>query len=213
MRSISYTDALIAAEWLNATKGTKAQRRVLDVRRELEELGATLDSLHQQKQEARARQKGRRTPLSQDDMKEAAQYAELHTRFRERHNALNRLLNRYTFVPVLAYDLDTGIWRCNSIPRIVRGRAIQVSDGSVTVEVNEAAVVAALARLAANRELHKARLCEQCRKRWRVSERKMDKFCTAKCREAYYADSPEYLPKKAEAQRRYREQLKRHGLA
>jgi hypothetical protein len=211
-RSISFSDASIAVEWLNATNGTKAQQRVLDVRHELEELGATLDSLSQQRQEGRAARKGRRTPPSPDDMKDATQYAERYTLFRERHNALNLILSRYAFVPVLAWDLDTGIWRCSAVPRDVRGRTIQVSDGGMTVQVNEAAVVAALARLAANRKLHKVRLCEECRERWQVAERKVDRFCSAKCREAYYAHSPEYLPKKAEAQRRYREQKKRHGL-
>jgi hypothetical protein len=213
MRAIFYCDAASAVEWLNATKGTAQYRRVLAVRQELEELGKMLGLLHRQRQEARARGKGRQTPPSQEDIREAAERAELYTRFRERHNAINRLLSRYVFEPVLSWDLDTDVWLFSTVPKDMRGRTIQVSDGGTTVQVNEAAVVAALARLAANRKLEKARLCVWCRERWHVSEREIDKFCCAKCRQAYYAHSPEYRPKKAEAQRRYREQLKRHGLA
>src|ERR1039457_403630 len=156
--------------------------------------------------------KGSTNATIQEDIREAAERAELYTRFRERHNAINRLLSRYVFEPVLSWDLDTDVWLFSTVPKDMRGRPIQVSDGGTTVQVNEAAVVAALARLAANRKLEKARLCVWCRERWHVSEREIDKFCCAKCRQAYYAHSPEYRPKKAEAQRRYREQLKRHGL-
>jgi hypothetical protein len=157
--------------------------------------------------------KGATNATIQEDIREAAERAELYTRFRERHNAINRLLSRYVFEPLLSWDLDTDVWLFSTVPKDMRGRTIQVSDGGTTVQVNEAAVVAALARLAANRKLEKARLCVWCRERWHVSEREIDKFCCAKCRQAYYAHSPEYRPKKAEAQRRYREQLKRHGLA
>jgi hypothetical protein len=66
-----------------------------------------------------------------------------------------------------------------------------------------------LCRLAANRELYKVRLCEMCGERWRVSERKMDRFCCQKCREAFYAQSPEFHERKAKNQRKYRDGLKK----
>lgn len=208
-RSLSFSDALIAVEWLNAAMGSPAYRRALAVRQELEELGTTMDFLRQQRGEARARNKGRRAPLSQGELSEAVERAELQTRFRERHNALNRLLARYAFVPVMAYDLDAGIWRCASAPKATRGRTVQVSDGAFTVQVGEPAVIAALCRLAASRELYKARLCEECHQRWRISERMMDRFCSAECRVAWYMKSPDYSKRRQDIQQRYRDGLKR----
>src|SRR5579872_2866406 len=105
-RSMALADALIAAEWLNAVKGSAACARVLAVRQELVELRLMIDSLRRQRQEARARRKGRPEPMSEGEIKETVQRAELFTRFRDRHNALNRTLSRYVFVPILAYDLD-----------------------------------------------------------------------------------------------------------
>jgi len=204
MRSISWNDAFTAVEWLNANKRTAAYRRVIQIRGELEQLGTMLDSLRQQRQEGRARRTGRTTLPSQEEI---VQFAELHNRFRERHNDLNRLLSKYTFEPALAYDLDTGIWRFNPVPKGRRGPVIEISEGIFTLEVDETAVVAALARLAANRELYKARLCEQCHEVWRVSERKMDRFCSQQCREVWYTASPEYDKRRRDIQRRYRENV------
>jgi hypothetical protein len=209
MGLISSSDALCAVAWLNNFKGTANYRRVLQIRDELEQLGAMLDSLCRQRQEGRARRKGRTTFPTQGEITKEVQLAELYTRFSERHNDFNRLLSKYTFVSAMAYDPDTGIWRFNPLPKGGRGRIIKVSDGRLTVEVDETAVVAALARLAANRELYKARLCEQCHERWRVSERRMDRFCSQQCREAWYTASPEYDKRRRDIQRRYRENIRR----
>ena len=209
-RTLSYSDAFIVVAWLNATKGSAAYRRVLAVRQELEELGAMMDSLRQQRRETRARNKGRRNLLSQGDVSEAVQRAESRTRFRERHNALNGLLSGYAFVPAMAYDLDAGIWRCSSIPTATRGRTIEIPDGELTVQINEAAVIAALARLAANRELYKARLCQQCQDRWRVSERQIDRFCSTACRARFRMSQPESRERHARQQREYRQTLRSH---
>jgi hypothetical protein len=206
--SISSSDALSAVAWLNKCKGTAAYRRVLQIRGELEQLGAMLDSLRRQRQDGRARRKGSTTFPTQEEITEEVQLAELYTRFREGHNDFNRLLSKYTFVSAMAYDPDTGIWRFNPVPKGRRGRVIEVSDGRFTVEVDETAVVAALARLAANRELYKAHLCEQCHERWRVSERRMDRFCSQQCREAWYTASPEYDKRRQDIQRRYRENVR-----
>jgi hypothetical protein len=207
-RSLSFSDAFIVVQWLNAAKGSAAYRKVLTVKLELDELGALLDSVRRQKQESRAANKGRQAPLSQEDVTAAVQRAEFYTQFRERHNSLNRTLAKYSFVPVMACDPDMGIWRCSSVPKVTRGRTIEVSDGALTVHVNEAAVVAALARLAANRELYKVRLCEQCQERWRVSERAMDRFCSPECRQEWYAKSPDYGKRRRDIQRRYRTNVK-----
>ena len=208
IRSISLTDAFTAVEWLNAMRGTAQYGRVLAVRQELEELGAMLDSLSRQRREARERRKGRTALPSRE---EEIQLAELYTRFRVRHNDFNRLLSKYTFEPVLGYDPDTGIWRFNPVPKDMRGRAIEVSVGNLTVQVNEASVVAALARLAANRELHKVRLCEQCKQNWRISERQIDRYCSQACREAFYRAQPDFKRRKARNQKNWRQKDNREA--
>lgn len=223
VRSLLYNDAMLAVEWLNATQRTAAYRRVLNVRRELEELGAMLNSLREREQ---AREQRIRThkPLEEilkdirehppsaednnalEDIVEAFLKPQEH--FRERHNAFNQLIARYTYVPVLDYSPDYGIWRFNAVPKRSRGPKITVSDGYSNTRVDESTVIAALCRLAANRELFKVRLCVQCEKRWRVSEREMDRFCSQRCREAFYAKSPEFRKRKAKNQQKYRDNLK-----
>ena len=210
--TLSYSDAYLVVEWLNATKGTAAYRRVLDIRNELEELGAILVNLRHQREASRAKRPTTREEILEDS-KEISKRAQLQDQFRERHNAFNRLLNRYTFVPAMAYDINTGIWRGSMVPKNSKHRkTVDVSDGQFTVAVDETVVVAALTRLAANRELYKARLCEQCKEIWRVSERQIDRFCSQQCREEYRWSSPEAKEKHARHQRKYREQLKSHPL-
>ena len=208
IRSLSTSDAIVAVEWLNAAPRTAAYRRVIAVRAELEELGAMLASLRQQ----RRHWKGRR-PKSDAEILEnlgaGRQSVALGEKLRLQHNALNEQLARYTHVPALAYSLDSGVWRFGMVPKHPRGPEIKISDETFDVLVNESSVVAALARLAANRELYKVRLCEQCKQVWRVSLRDIDKFCSQKCRETSYAKSPDYHTRKAANQRDYREGLKR----
>ncbi len=182
MRSLSLTDALIVAEWLNAAKGTKARTHVLGIRAHLEYLRKMADT-------------GR------------AGEAE----FRAHHDRVNELLSHYTFSPVLVYDMDSGVWRYNAIPRQARGRTVEVTHQGVTVQVGEAAVAAALARLAAHGELRKVRLCEQCKENYRVSEREMDRFCSDSCRNAHFQARPEVVEKKKKARSAYtaREDKKR----
>lgn len=207
IRSLSSGDALLAVEWLNAAKRTAAYRRAVKVRSELEELGVMLDNLRQQ----RKAWKGRRAKSDAEvlgNARTAIAMAELAEQFRQRHNALNALLTRYAHVPALAYNIDSRIWRFGMVPKHPRGPEINISDESFNVRVTESTVVAALARLAANRELYKVRLCETCGEHWRVSERKIDRFCSQKCRESFYAKSPEYRQRKAANQRNYRERLK-----
>jgi hypothetical protein len=209
VRSLSFSDVVTTVEWLNAMKGTGAQKRVLAVRLELEELGSMLISLRRQRQDAKAAGLGRKGPRNEQEIQGYVQRANLFNEFRERHNALNRTLTRYAFVPVLVYDINPGIWRFNAVPKATREPAIQVSDGNVTVQVTEASVIAALARLAANWELHKVRLCENCQERWLVSERQIDRFCSAKCRVTANEARPEFLDRKARNQKSYREREKR----
>jgi hypothetical protein len=211
VRSLSSTDAAIAVEWLNEAQHTAAYRRVLMVRGELEELGETLERLRQQRQEWKSR-KFRRSKSDAEilnNLSVSTSMATLQEHFREHHNALNLRLARYAHVPALAYNLDSGIWRFGMVPKRPGGPEIVIEDQLLRVRINEAAVIAALCRLAANRELHKVRLCEMCGERWRISERQIDRFCSPKCRDAFHINSPDYKERKAANQRKYREGLKR----
>jgi hypothetical protein len=205
-RRISYSDAAIAAEWLNANQGTKPYERVLKMRHALDELGQMLRSLHQMRSQDREARKGRKEPLSTKDVERAQQRAELQEQLRVRHNLLNHHLSRYLFVPALAYDINSGIWRLSSVSKPEPlPEVIPVSDGSWTLRADENTAVVALARLAANGELYKVRLCQTCEQRWKVSEREIDRFCSPKCRDAFYATQREG---QAEKQRQYRQRLK-----
>lgn len=228
-RSMLYLDAMLAVEWLNATQRTAAYRRVLMVRRELEELGAMLNSLRQLEQAREQRIRNQKpleeileisrslSPTEKIEADEAIKAKQmLRAQFRERHNAFNQLIARYTYVPVLDYSPDYGIWRFNAVSKRSREPKITVNDGYSNIRVDESTVIAALCRLAANRELFKVRLCAQCEKHWRVSEREMDRFCSPECREAFYAKSSEFHRRKADNQREYRARLKQlqaRGLA
>ena len=208
---LTRSDASIAVEWLNAAKGTAAFRRVLAVRQELEELGAMLDGLTQQRQAAKDR-RPRTQQVELDDLRELAKSHGIQEQFRQRHNAFNQLLSRYTYVPALAYNPDTGAWRFNTIPKRTRGPELALGETldesnpnrTVSVRAGEPTVVAALARLAAKRELSRVRLCEACRDRWRVSLRAIDKFCSDECRIRFHVHSEEGKRRHREAQMKYR---------
>jgi len=207
VRSLSYSDATLAVEWLNATIGKPAYRRVLAVRQKLADLSAALETLSDHNQSLRGKRPQTIKEFMNDN--EVVRIANLQERFRKDHNALNEQLARYIHIPALAYDLDAGIWRFGMVPKRQRlGPEIVIEDQSLRIRVNESSVVTALARLAANRELYKVRMCPQCKKRWRVSEREIDRFCGQKCREAYHITSAEYLDKKAANQREYRRREK-----
>ena len=75
--------------------------------------------------------------------------------------------------------------------------------------ISEADVVLALVRLDLSGEVHKVRLCEMCKDRWRVAEKSNYRFCSAQCREAFYVSQPGYDEQKAKNQRKYRTNLKK----
>ena len=208
VRSILYSDAVLAVEWLNEAMGTPSYTRVLRVRQELEALGTMLAELRKRLTEGRARF----IETSRLDLTGDLEYGRLAERFHRRHNALNRLLSPYAHVPAFAYSIKAGVWHFGMVPKRSRGPEIKVDVEHVPVRMNESSTIAALARLAANRELHKVRLCEQCRERWLVSERQIDRFHNQQCRDAYHAKSPGYHDRKAANQRAYRQRV-RQGLA
>jgi hypothetical protein len=219
LRSLSLTDALIVVTWLNSAKGS-ARARVLRIRDDLAQLSTMLDSLHQQVLTRRAQRKLMWTPPcagdvklhSAADIKQALEDTELRLQFQQRHSKLNQALRRYSFHPVVLYDAAAGSCRYNSIPNKQSGPQLEITHQGMIVQINEAAAAAALARLAANGQLHKVRRCEQCKKKWRVSEREIDRFCPGKeCREKWYRSQPEFTERRKKIQKEWRdrENLKR----
>ena len=208
IRSQSFSDAVLVVEWLNAAKGTAAYRRVLGVRSELEELRAGMDRV------SREWARSGRVIKVRDRARDIAELKIL-------DDKLDALLKGYSFRPEMVYSFASGIWALDMVPKNQRGRQVVVHGQGFafmprSVRVSEPIAVLALARLAASRELYKVRLCEMCGDRWRVSERKIDRFCSQKCREEFYAKSPDYHERKAETQRRHRRNRKyaeAHGVA
>jgi hypothetical protein len=206
-RSISFFDMRNAVAWLNATVGSASHRRVLKIRDELEELSKLFDSLQKQQQELNY-DPSKTSEEIFADQNLAMEFLEQREQFRKRHNAFNERLAKYRFVPALAYDLATGIWRFATIPKSKQGPEVKIPQESGDLVINEVDVIAALARLAANRELHKVRQCEYCHEAWRVSEREMDRFCSKKCRAAFEKAKPGFLERKRKNQKNWREKAK-----
>jgi hypothetical protein len=167
-----------------------------------------LDSLCRKTQERRAYLKGRTALPPPEKLKQIHEDAELQERLRVSHNALNDALSAYA-CPVMTYDVASGAWRSNMISRKSRGPQIKVPlEGERVAVVDAPSVVDALVRLAASRQLYKLRLCDQCKRVWRVSERRMDRFCSGICRQMAYAQDPEFNRRRRDIQRRYRQNQK-----
>lgn len=213
-RKLTIADASFAVHWLNISRGTKAYRRVLAVRKELEDLGAMIGVMGVKKA---ARPHGEQKLL--DDLgKEAKQVGwiktmqRLHEKLRRRHNALNRVLSRYSFAPALAYGPDLRCWRFNTVPTRKRTSHAVVRwehPSGIKLRVDEAGVVAALARLATREQLDTVHLCSNCRQRWVVSVRRrnqvsFDKFCSEECRRDFHVHSQTGKDEHRDAQKKHR---------
>ena len=206
IRSLALTDALMVVEWLNAdvTQGTAERLEVLRLRDEFEALGAMLQSLHQQCTHAR---KGRQFPPTREEIEQILRYSKEYNLFRERHNKFTKALTAYPFCPSMTPDILSGNWYYNTVPTDAPGPEITITLEGISSSVNAAAVVMALARLAGNKELHKLRLCEECKKNWRVSERDIDRFCSSRCRELWHKAQPDFKERRKKIQKNYRDRL------
>ena len=193
--------AALAVEWLNASKGTAAHRRVVALLTELEALRVELDKPFKGIEWETADRPSAKSVSDLQRLKE----------FTKRHDQLNALLGRYSFKKALAFNTTDRRWWLNDIARGPRGPEIEVGNevGFPTILVTEAWVAAALASLAASRDLSKVRLCDDCRECWLVSIRpNMDRFCSDKCRDHFHTHSDAYRKRKAANQKEYREKLK-----
>lgn len=192
-RLLTLSDADGAVQWLNASKGTCSHDRVVFIRKELEAL----------RSEWAAHSLGPPPWVNANFHQEQRQ-------LEKRHRALNELLSEYTFRPRVTHLEPSTVWRFGMVPddkkecftMPVAGRTISEPDA-----------VMALMRLADIGDLRKVRLCETCKERWRVAAKRNYRFCSAQCREAFYAKAPDYHERKAANQRKYRQQLKQNEAA
>jgi hypothetical protein len=144
---------------------------------------------------------------------EQARFAELTEQIKKTGRSVNEALRKYKFHPQVAYVRRPGdvsvlqnVWAGEMVPTR-RWFEVRIN-GSV---ISEPYAVLALVRLDLTGELHKVRLCEMCRLRWRVVAKSHYRFCSDKCREEFYANQPDYHQRKRRNQQRYRETLKKLG--
>jgi hypothetical protein len=196
IRSPSFMDAALTVEWLNASKGTTAYRHVLALRTELEALRVELDKPFQPIHWETAER-----PTAQ-----SAEHLQRLNKIADRHRQLNLLLGKYTFKNQMAYHLNPPRWWLTMLPKNPRGPQIEIENsiGFPKIRVTEAWVAAALARLAASRQLPTVHLCENCQERWHVALRSIDRFCSDECREHFHTHSDAYRERKRNSQREYR---------
>lgn len=199
IRSEAYRDAWLCVEWLNGAPDPAVHKRVLRIRKELEALTKMRYGLKGGGKETAALEK--------------------------RSTAVNRLLSRYLYIPTVGYSALSADWRFDMVANdrptegltvtftdglvaLGRGPALAVDGESVSFVVSEADVVAALGRLMNHRQMYMVRLCTQCKARWRLSERELDRFCSEACRVAWYLNSAKHKERMRRNQQRYRDRKK-----
>lgn len=207
-RLLNLGDADKAVQWLNASKGTRSHDRVVHIRRELDALPADYSAhadafFHSSGGVMRIGQ-----ALGGNWPKEKLL---VQRQLGERYTALQKALSKYIFHPAATYVMASRKWLFFGMVPEEKKRWFQTRIDHQMV--NEADAVMALMRLAEIGDLHKVCMCEVCKARWLFAAKRNYRFCSAQCREAFYAKAPEYHSRKAANQRKYRERLKRMEAA
>jgi len=201
-------DADKVVQWLNASKGTASHDRVVHIRRELEALpvdySAHGDAFFNISDGVLRMGEARTGNWPKEKL-------QVQWRLGQRYDALQKALSKYIFHPTVTYVMGARKWLFFGMVPDGGKRWYQMCIGQQLL--TEADAVIALLRLAETGDLHKVRLCEMCHRHWLVAARRNSRFCSQKCREAFYAKSPDYHSRKAANQRKYRENLKRTQAA
>jgi len=203
-------DATLAAFCLNACMGTDAYERLTALRRDLEEFRA--ETVERQRIRGALDQelRGPAGPQTLKCRELAAQDSRLMGSLDKRHHEISERLARYVFRPGIANTAVGGECR-SGVVALPRRNVAVIRTGSFPI--TEADCALALVRLHATGDLHKVRLCETCRKCWRVAAHRNYRFCGKECRAQFYESQPDYHERKAKNQRKYRENLKRMRAA
>jgi hypothetical protein len=199
--------------WLNAAKGTHSYDRILEIHRLLSQLLAGYAEYAKRSDEQDAEVfHGRYDPKIF-----AAQGEWLGAQLKwlgGLHMQLNLALSRYMVTPQSAYWLTASApfpkgWSFFMVSQPDDdGFELQYGDQRHGMTLVESDAALSLLRLAEVGDLAKLRLCEQCKNRWRISFRKMDKFCSDECRSRNYVESPESKARQRANQKEYRKRLK-----
>jgi len=190
-KRLALTDGARVVIWLNASHGTKSGQRVVSLRDELAALPKDWANHN------------RLAPLTHPGLGEG--WRKDQRQLVQRHHALNELLSRYAFRPRYTFRVFTEESVFGLVPDDDR-RWFTIEKGNETT--SEADAVMSLLRLASTGDLSKIRRCEACRDRWVFAAKRNYRFCSADCRETFYAKAPDYHERKAKNQRAYRQKLK-----
>ncbi len=213
LRASTLGDAELAVIWLNAAKKAKAASSydmAVSIRGKLEELQAltkTLQQVHgeltKMLRQVHAASGKAKTLLESEMQAQAVKHRRLFDEAKLRTNALNRILSKYVFRPGVTYFVTADAWWFGMMSDV---KGFRLKDGDRLI--SEGDVVMALVRLASTAEIKTVHLCSQCRERWKVAKRNIDRFCSDSCRTIFHTHNDEYRTKKAASQREYRKRLK-----
>jgi hypothetical protein len=196
-RQLILSDAEIAVQWLNASRGTRSHDKVASIRRELEDLQSEWGE-HSFGLPPWLR------PIT-PGINNTDAFREKHRRLEERHHSLNEVLGHYIFRPRITLSVYENTWHFGMVPDDNR-KSFQIEIGARTIA--EADAVISMVRLHSTGDLGQVHLCKMCRQTWHVAAKRSYQFCSGVCRMEFYASNPDYHEKKASIQRRYRKRLK-----
>jgi hypothetical protein len=200
VRQVALSDAVVAVEWINRTKGIE-RKRILDLRGEIERFDKELAKRHELNDAAPTMMKA---PL-EERRAYTLNVRRLSAMLRKRHARINRTLTRYRFSPGLGVELITKTRQAGLTPFAGKRETRVNINGCELVEADAAL---ALVRLYLIGELHKVHLCDKCGLRWHVAAKSHYKFCSGECREAYYTEAPDYQERRKQIQQTHRDKVK-----
>jgi hypothetical protein len=201
-------DATFVAFCLNASMGTAACERLTALHRDLQEFRAETVDRQRVRIALDKELRGSAGPQTLKCRELAAQDSRLMGSLDKRHFEVSERLARYVFRPGVAYTAVGGECR-SGVVSVPKRNVSVIRTGSFPI--TEADCALALVRLHASNDLAKVRLCETCRKRWRVAAHSNYRFCSKDCRQQFYESQPDYHERKRKNQRKYRETLKLMG--
>jgi hypothetical protein len=227
-RRLTFRDAEIVANWLNAAKKSSPSSyvRVLKIKQLLEQTRAACARLQNLSApgQAKAQKKYQIRKAALRSRKvfggavrfpgcDPEEYRRLRRTAEGLHSKLNESLARYSLRPRLTYFEFPGLWRAGLVSdgslREFRMKSALPNNGRFQ-DISEADAVLLLTRLD---QTEKVRLCSGCHARWLAARKSDHQHCSDECREILRAARPDYLPRKRERQREYRRILRERGEA
>jgi hypothetical protein len=189
----------IAADWLNASRGTDSHNRVVKIIDELRQIAIGMDrGLEGGKIVIHHRTKADQEAL--DDLE-------------RRHSALNESLTRYSFTPAITRVWLGKRWLLSTYSSPDEGQFIferhvaeksQTSELSLQHTVSEAVAVLHILLLASDDALDRLKQCDLCRQ-WFYAERRHQEFCSGDCRKKKYSASPRFKEYRKQYMRKHRD--------